>query len=102
MKRSLYVAVVLMLLLKFVMAGAHAPAINLKKRNSATILLVAFSPDGRKFVSSNGKIRDAASGEELQKLEGHVGEVRSAAFSMDGKQIVTMGEDGAVLLWDLE
>lgn len=69
-----------------------------------------FSPDGALFVtasqhfSSKGdaslKLWDMASGKLLRSFEGHTGRVEAAAFSPDGKRIVTGGGDKTLKLWD--
>ena len=35
-------------------------------------------------------------------LEGHTGQVHSMAFTPDGKILASAGENGAILLWDLQ
>lgn len=39
--------------------------------------------------------------QDARKLEGHTGPVLAAAFSPDGKQALTGGQDGVARLWDL-
>jgi WD40 repeat protein len=77
--------------------------------------VLALSPDGQRVVarSDGGMVRvwDAATGEEQVTLKGLIGTVRgpkggltgtvrSAAFSPDGKRIVSGSEDGTVGVWD--
>ena len=65
---------------------------------------MAFSPDGKRIVSSSGdstlKFWDAESGQEMLTLKGHSSSVRSVSFSPDGKRIVSGSFDKTVKIWD--
>lgn len=63
-----------------------------------------LSFDGSVFYAASGsKIRifDAASGRELAiERRGHAGAVRSVVSAARGKEIITAGSDGAIIVWD--
>ena len=72
---------------------------------------VAFSPDGRQFVSASGgyisnsgenlaRVWDVSSGAMLQELKGHTGYITAAEFSHDGSLIVTAGSDATARVWE--
>ena len=67
---------------------------------------VRFSPDGKRLVTTGStppylvKEWDTASGQELLSLSGHAGEVLTAAYSPNGSELATGGEDAKIKLWD--
>lgn len=74
---------------------------------------VAFSPDGRTFVSGDegdeynrknyNRIRvfDVETGKHLDTLTGHTGGVKSLAYSDDGMTLASGSADGTTLLWKM-
>jgi len=68
---------------------------------------VAFNPaPGSRLVASCGSDRtvrlwDAQAGKVLRTLEGHTGAVNTLAFTLDGRLLVSGGNDGAVIVWGL-
>lgn len=83
--------------------------------HSSQVLSVAFSPDGRYFVSGAGqwfstkpgevKLWDAATGKLLWTGRGHTGSVMSVAFSPDGRRVAAATgpwgtKAGEVIIWE--
>ncbi|MBN9122276.1 MAG: hypothetical protein J0I06_24570 [Planctomycetes bacterium] len=65
----------------------------------------AFLPDGRvQTASSDGTVRvwDAATGKELGRYDFGIGKLYCAAFSPDGLTCAAGGEQGQVVVWDVE
>jgi WD40 repeat protein len=64
----------------------------------------AFSPDARMAARGVGqvvRIVDVAAGKEQAELVGHSSNVKSVAYSPDGRHLLSGAEDGAIKLWDL-
>jgi WD40 repeat protein len=73
--------------------------------NFASILSVAFSPDGRLLAigDSNNNIYfwQVGDGKQLLTCKGHNSWVRSLSFSPDGKFLASASDDQTVKLWDV-
>jgi WD40 repeat protein len=65
---------------------------------------IAWSPDGRRFVSSGAdrtvKIWHTVTGQEIISLVADTSDVRSLAWSPDGHQLALGGADGKIRIWD--
>jgi len=61
----------------------------------------AFSPDSKR-VCTGTRIWNVESGKEIAAFKEPATRVRSVAFSADGKQVLTGGEDSTAWVWDAE
>jgi WD40 repeat protein len=71
------------------------------------VFVFAFSPDSRRIVTSapgGADLRqiDLATGAVVNVYRGHKGDVSCAAYSPDGRWLVSGGRDRTVRLWSLE
>jgi WD40 repeat protein len=70
-----------------------------------------FSPDGQFLASASDergpthgfaiRVWDLATGRELRRFEGHLGKVKTIAFTPDGRSVVSGSEDANALVWDI-
>ena len=86
--------------------------LTLKGHNN-WVSFVAFSPDGKRLMAENNpgsglkpidpgelKIWNATSGREILAIKGNTVGFNSAAFSPDGKRLVTACADATLTIWD--
>jgi WD40 repeat protein len=65
---------------------------------------VAFSPDGRTLLSTEGDgvfVWEVATGGQRAQFAGHQGNVLCVAAAGDGRTLVSSGADCTLLVWDL-
>ena len=66
---------------------------------------IAYSPDSMRFAAAGSVgvwIYDARFGKEIALFQGHTDNVHSAAYSPDGKRIVSASGDNTMRVWDAE
>lgn len=85
---------------------AVAKGSELHHINRASVLSLAFSPDGSKVLIGEELntllLIDADTGQELRRLAGHTSGVQCVTFSADGKRALSGGRDRTARLWDVE
>ncbi len=69
---------------------------------------LTFSPDGKWLVSvgasnidTTTRIWDVQEQKQIAVLKGHAGRINCVAFSRGGKWLASGGEDGTILLWEV-
>ena len=81
------------------------PSFKKLEGHSGPVLSIAYSPDGKRIVSSDFdnavKVWDAQTGEELQTFA-HTDSVYGVSFSPDGKTVASASRDGKAKLWNAE
>jgi len=71
------------------------------------VLSLAFSPDGKSLASGDGysasaiHLWDAATGKEIQRLEGHKSWIGALVFWPDGGKLASASADETIRIWDL-
>jgi WD40 repeat protein len=79
---------------------------NSQRANDGPVISgLSIHPSGSHFAICGDdhlvRIIDAKTRQTLHTLNGHTDWVRSAQFSHDGKTLVTAGNDGRIIAWDL-
>jgi WD40 repeat protein len=76
-----------------------------QKAHTGGVSAVAFTPDGRRFLSAghDGRVLvwDPANGRAEIRLEGPRGAVRCLAVSPDRRSVLAGGDDKVLRLWQL-
>ena len=84
-------------------AQPHLPAGAIARLGRGSINEIAYSPDGSRLAIATSIgiwLYDTAIGQEIALLTGHRSEVRSVAFSPDGRTLASGSWDRTVRLWD--
>lgn len=83
-------------------SGRELPLLEV---NDGSVISVAFSPDGTRFVTGSAdsviRLWDAITGKVLRTFRGHHDAVASVCFSADGLTIASGSADGLVRIWNV-
>jgi RNA polymerase sigma factor (sigma-70 family) len=79
-------------------------AVRSLEGHTERVTWVAFSPDGRRAISSSHdltiRIWDVETGRELRRLSGHTDRIECAVVAPDGRRAVSCAWDGTIRVWD--
>ncbi|AKG20277.1 nSTAND1 domain-containing NTPase [Calothrix sp. 336/3] len=66
--------------------------------------IVSYSADGKHLAvgDNDGTVKFFQSGSQFLELKGHQGLIYSLNFSPDAKQLITVGNDNTIRLWNLD
>ncbi|MCA9231451.1 MAG: hypothetical protein KDA57_12420 [Planctomycetales bacterium] len=83
-----------------------SPEAKILARHNDVFFDVAFRPDGKQLAAagSDGSVRifDAATGDELLKIDNHADWVNDICYSADGKRLATASRDKTAKVFDPE
>src|SRR5208337_2669370 len=81
------------------------------KDSKGPLWCLAYSPDGSLLAAAGGEtfseasnqicLWNTATGQIRLRCHGHKGAVRSLAFTLDGKSLVSAGDDATVRMWSI-
>ena len=76
---------------------------NTFSEHSDDITSIVFSPDGNYIATSSGDklINIYGNGALITILSGHKDWVRDISFSSDGTKLISCGDDGKIITWDI-
>jgi serine/threonine protein kinase len=81
----------------------HGEAVRLFPRQMQDVRAIAFSPAGDRIAGGVGvsiRIWDLA-GNEVRRLSGHTGAIRSLCFHPEGNRLFSASDDKTIRVWDL-
>jgi WD40 repeat protein/serine/threonine protein kinase len=85
--------------------GKERDGYNGPGENSGRVTVAEVSPDGGRVVTvslEGARVWDMATAKPLFSLQGHRLPVRSAAYSPDGRRIITASDDETARVWDAD
>ena len=108
--RLLFLLFLLLLSMPALVSGcatpAHPPNVSLPGAHNGGAA-VAFGPPGSQMLASSGlggrvRLWHAGNGREIAGWHAHPGPVWALGFIDDGKRLLTGGEDGKFIIWELD